>query len=169
MWNRSRLIVFLSPTQETVKHKLPAGGAGERIYILVLEEEDETVKCLTHFVERKRVTAASVSAIGAFRSATIAIFEFETKHYRTIPVEVQSEVLSMLGDVGVDESGRPSVHLRVVLSLSDGSTRGGHFLADHIQPALEFALRETPAELKRTHRPHLATALIDLTSYVSNF
>lgn len=116
-----------------------------------------------HFAEREDVTAASITAIGAFRSAMIAFFEFETKNYRKIQVDVQSEVLSMLGDVAVDDEGRASLHLHVVLGFSDGSTKGGHFLEGHVRPTLEVVVRETPADLRRRHRPDLGIALIDVS------
>ena len=145
-----------------MKHKLLASDAGERTFILVLEEGDEAFKCITGFVEKEDITAASVSAIGAFRSATIAFFEYETKNYSRIPVEVQSEVLSMLGDLAVDDEGKASPHLHVVLGFSDGSTRGGHFLEGHVRPTLEVVLRETPVDLRRRHRPDLGIALIDV-------
>jgi predicted DNA-binding protein with PD1-like motif len=147
-----------------MKHKLLASDAGERTFILVLDEGDEAFKCITSFAGRESVTAASITAIGAFRAATIAFFEFETRNYQKIPVEVQSEVLSLLGDVAVDDSGRASLHLHVVLGFSDGSTKGGHFLEGHVRPTLEVVLRETPAELKRSHRPDLGIALIDVDS-----
>ncbi|MEW9612591.1 PPC domain-containing DNA-binding protein [Shinella sp. S4-D37] len=145
-----------------MKHKLLASDADERTFILVLDEGDEAFKCITDFAERENVTAASITAIGAFRAATIAFFELDTKNYRKIPVEVQSEVLSMLGDIAVDDSGKASLHLHVVLGFSDGSTKGGHFLEGHVRPTLEVMLRETSAALKRTHRPDLGIALIDL-------
>ena len=145
----------------TVKHKLLASDAGERTFILVLDEGDEAFARIAAFAEENSVTAASITAIGAFRSATIAFFEYETKNYKKIPVEVQSEVLSMIGDVAVDDAGKTSLHLHVVLGFSDGSTKGGHFVTGHVRPTLEVILRETPADLRRRHRADLGIALID--------
>jgi predicted DNA-binding protein with PD1-like motif len=59
-----------------MKHKLLADDAGERTFILVLDEGDEAFGCITAFAERERMTAASITAIGALRAATIAFFEF---------------------------------------------------------------------------------------------
>lgn len=145
-----------------MKHKLLASEAGERTFILVLDEGDEAFRCIVDFAEREGVTSASITAIGAFRSATIAFFDFETKSYEKIPVAVQSEVLSMLGDIAIDDEGKASPHLHVVLGLSDGSTKGGHFLEGYVRPTLEVVLRETPADLRRKHRADLGIALIDL-------
>jgi len=146
-----------------MKHKLLAGdAAGERTFILVLDEADEAFRCITDFVRQENVTAASITAIGAFRSATIAFFDFETKSYGKIPVAVQSEVLSMIGDVAVDDDGKPGLHLHAVLGFPDGSTKGGHFLEGHVRPTLEVVLREAPAALRRRHRADLGIALIDI-------
>ena len=147
-----------------MKHELLASDAGERTFILILEEGDEAFKCICGFAERENITAASITAIGAFRAATIAFFEFETKNYARIPVEVQSEVLSLMGDIAVDDEGKASPHLHVVLGFADGSTKGGHFLEGHVRPTLEVVIRETPAKLRRRHRADLGIALIDINA-----
>lgn len=145
-----------------MKHKLLVEDAGERSFILVLEEGEEAFAVIRDFCEQNSIDAASITAIGAFRTAKIAFFEYQTRQYLQIPVEVQSEVLSMLGDIAVDDDGKASPHLHVVLGLSDGSTRGGHFMEGHVRPTLEVMLRETPARLRRRNRADLGIALIDL-------
>jgi Plants and Prokaryotes Conserved (PCC) domain len=70
-------------------------------------------------------------------------------------------VLSAIGDVAVDEDGRASLHVHVVLGLSDGTTRGGHFLSGIVWPTLEVVLTEAPATLRRRKRPELGIALVD--------
>ena len=145
-----------------MKHKLLVEDAGERSFILVLDEGEEAFATIRDFAGKNGIAAASITAIGAFRAARIAFFEFDTKTYAPIPVEVQSEVLSMIGDIAVDDEGKASLHLHVVLGLSDGTTRGGHFLEGHVHPTLEVMLRETPARLRRRKRPELGIALIDL-------
>jgi predicted DNA-binding protein with PD1-like motif len=40
--------------------------------------------------------------------------------------------------------------------------RGGHLLAWQVWPALEVIIREPPAEVRKTYRPELGVALIDL-------
>lgn len=144
-----------------MKHKLLASDAGERTFIVVLDEGDEAFASIAAFAERNNIAAASLTAIGAFREATIAFFEFETKSCRKIPVPEQSEVLSMIGDIAVDEEDRKSLHLHAVLGLSDGSKRGGHFMEGHVRPTLEVVVRETPAHLRRRKKLDLGIALID--------
>ena len=71
--------------------------------------------------------------------------------------------LSLLGDIATGDDGKPSLHMHAVLGLSDGTTRGGHFLKGIVRPTLEVTIVETPARLRRRKRPELGIALIDLS------
>ena len=68
-------------------------------------------------------------------------------------------MLSAIGDVAVGDDGNASLHVHIVLGLSDGSTRGGHLLEGKVRPTLEVALAEAPSTLRRRkkggsrHRP----------------
>jgi uncharacterized protein len=107
---------------------------------------------------KEQFSAASLTALGAFSEATVGWFDLAGKTYRRIPVAQQCEVLSALGDIAIDDSGKPSLHVHVVLGLSDGSTRGGHLLEGFVRPTLEVTLVETPAHLRRKKRPELGIA-----------
>jgi len=72
-----------------------------------------------------------------------------------------ARLLSLVGDIAVAADG-PKVHAHVVLGLKDGSVRGGHFLAGDVWPTLEVVVREAPATLRKTSRPEIGLALIDL-------
>ncbi|MGQ8631134.1 PPC domain-containing DNA-binding protein [Agrobacterium sp. DE0009] len=143
-----------------MKSRLLAGGA-ERTFILVIEPEEEAFEAIKRFAKRENINAASVTAIGAFSTATLAFFDLASKEYKEIPVSAQSEVLSMLGDIVLDENDTPNPHLHVVLGFADGSTRGGHFLKGMVRPTLEVVIRETPAELRRSYSKDFGIALID--------
>ena len=101
---------------------------------------------------------------GAFSEAVVGWFDPASKEYREIRVAQQREVLSALGDIAVDDDGKPSLHVHVVLGLSDGSTRGVHLLEGLERPTIEVTLVETPAHLRRKKRPELGIALIDLAA-----
>ncbi|MFA1678138.1 PPC domain-containing DNA-binding protein, partial [Rhizobium mongolense] len=103
-----------------------------------------------------------LTAIGAFRSATLGFFEFATKNYKEIPVEEQTEVLSAIGDIAIGDDGKASLHMHVVLGRSDGATRGGHFIKGTVHPTLEIIIRESAVGFRRRKREDLGIALIDL-------
>lgn len=135
-------------------------GKGETL-IVVLDDGEEAFSALHEFARREGVSAASLTAIGAFSRATVGWFDFASKSYKEIAVDEQCEVLSAIGDVAVGDDGKASLHVHVVLGLSDGSTRGGHLLKGTVHPTLEVVLTETPARLRRRKRPDLGIALID--------
>lgn len=147
-----------------MKSKLVGESGGERTFVLILDPGEEAFSTITGFAERKDVGAASLTALGAFSRATVGWFDLGNKAYRKIPVAEQCEVLSAIGDIALDDDGKPSLHIHVVLGLSDGSTRGGHLLEGFVSPTLEVTLVEMPAHLRRKKRPELGIALIDLTS-----
>src|SRR6267154_5549323 len=144
-----------------MKSQLVAGEPVGQIRIVILDSGEEAFVTLTRFANEARITAASITAIGAFGRATIGWFDFAAKTYKTIEVNEQCEVLSAIGDVAVGDDGKASLHIHIVLGLSDGSTRGGHLLAGTVRPTLEVVLTEVPSKLRRKKRADLGIALID--------
>ena len=105
--------------------------------------------------------AARFTAIGAFAEATLGYFDWQSKEYRKIPIREQVEVLSLVGDIAL-EDGEPKLHAHVVLGRSDGTTRGGHLLEAHVRPTLEVMLVESPEHLHKEHDRESGLALIRL-------
>jgi uncharacterized protein len=118
--------------------------------VLVLDSGEEAFSSLQSFAREAGITAASLTAIGAFERATVGWFDFSKKTYKEIAMDEQCEVLSAIGDVAIGDDGRASLHVHIVLGLSDGSTRGGHLLGGTVHPTLEVVLTETPARLRRS-------------------
>jgi predicted DNA-binding protein with PD1-like motif len=133
---------------------------GERTFVLVFDKGDEAVARLESFAREHEVTAARFTGIGAFGDATLGYFDRARRDYAEIPVSEQVEVLSLLGDVAV-EDGEPKVHAHVVLGRSDANALGGHLLEAHVWPTLEVVLDESPAHLRKRSDRESGLALID--------
>jgi predicted DNA-binding protein with PD1-like motif len=129
-------------------------------WALVFAKGDDPVSQLERFAREQRLSAASFTAIGAFSGAVLGYFDRERRAYDEIPVDEQVEVLSLVGDVAVDE-GEPKVHAHVVLGKRDATAVGGHLLRAHVWPTLELVLIESPAKLRKRHDPETGLALID--------
>ena len=112
---------------------------------------------LKELASRERLTAAQFSAIGAFAEAELAYFDWEKKEYQPIPVKEQVEVAAMLGDVAVDDEGRPALHAHLVLGRRDGGALAGHLVEATVRPTLEVVVTEAPRHLHR--RKDKATGL----------
>jgi uncharacterized protein len=141
-------------------------GADEeaQVHVVILDTGEEAFAALTRFANEAGISAASLTAIGAFERATVGWFDMASKSYRKIEVNEQCEVLSAIGDVAIGDDGKPSLHVHIVLGLADGSTRGGHLMAGTVRPTLEVVMTEVPSTLRRRKRPELGIALIDLGS-----
>jgi predicted DNA-binding protein with PD1-like motif len=142
-----------------VKSKLLHEDGG-RTFVLVFEKGDGAMAGLHSFARDHGLTAARFTAIGGFSDAKLGYFDRERKDYAEIDVREQVEVLSLLGDVAV-EDGDARVHAHVVLGRSDGSALGGHLLEGHVWPTLEVVLDESPAHLRKRSDPETGLALID--------
>lgn len=116
--------------------------------------------CLKRFVEREKIEAAQFSAIGAFRSAVLAFFDWETKSYQRIPLDEQAEVAALTGDVAYGPDERPSLHIHCVVGCRGGRAIAGHLLKGHVRPTLEVVLTDSPVHLRKRHDPESGLALI---------
>lgn len=140
-----------------MKTKLLARQGGEA-HALIFETGDEVISSLTEFARRNSIRAASFTGIGAFKSAMLAYFDWETKEYEKLPVNEQVEVLVLAGDIAW-KGDEPVAHVHVVLGKRDGSTCGGHLCEAIVRPTLELVLTEAGA-LKRRLDPQSGLALI---------
>jgi predicted DNA-binding protein with PD1-like motif len=97
-------------------------------FALIFETGDEITEGLKSFAVEQKLNDASFKAIGALSRAKLGWFDWEEKKYKTATaLEEQVELLSMIGDIAL-EDGEPQVHAHVVVSKSDGSAHGGHLL-----------------------------------------
>jgi uncharacterized protein len=145
-----------------MKSSLVWENAGERTFVLVLDPGDEAFAAISEFAGRENLRGASLTALGAFERAKLGWFDMDKKQYRHIEVDQQCELLSAVGDIAEGDDGSASLHLHVVLGLSDGSTKGGHLLQATVRPTMEVTVVETPVHLRRKKRPDLGIALISL-------
>ena len=131
-----------------------------RTYAVVLATGDEAMSSLTTFASEQHLQGSHFTAIGAFSTVVVAYFDWKEKKYRNIQIDEQVEVLSLVGDVSVDQ-GKPKVHAHVVVGKSDASAHGGHLIKATVRPTLEIVITETPRHLHRRFDPESGLALID--------
>lgn len=143
-------------------HSKILNDAPEKTYVLILETGEEVVSQIQRFAKENNLNASRFTAIGAFSSATLGYFEWTQKDYEKIAVNEQTEVLSLIGDIALQD-GEAKIHAHVVLGKRDGSAHGGHLLEAYVRPTLEVTLTESPGYLKRTLDAESGLALIDLT------
>jgi hypothetical protein len=148
---------------EIVKSALLVEHDGLRTFVLVCETGDEAMRALTSFAAEHRLGGSHFTAIGAFSSAVVAYFDWSSKDYRHVRIDEQVEVLSLVGDVTV-ENDKPKVHAHVVVGKADATAHGGHLIEGRVRPTLEVVITEAPRHLKRRLDPRSGLALIDPTA-----
>ena len=136
-----------------MQSKLLHEAGGKRTFAVILQKGDEAMRCLQDFAAKERLGGAQVTAIGALSSAKLAFFDWETKQYRPIPVE-------LIGDIAVGPDGKPSIHVHAVLGRRDGTALAGHLQAGHVRPTLEIIITESPVHLCKVKDPESGLALI---------
>jgi uncharacterized protein len=148
---------------EVMKTALLSEHEGLRTFVVVCETGDEAMQALTSFAVEHRLGGSQFTAIGAFSTAVVAYFDWPSKQYRNVSIDEQVEVLSLVGDVTV-EQGKPKVHAHVVLGKADATAHGGHLIEGMVRPTLEVVITEAPRHLQRRRDPDSGLALIDPAS-----
>jgi predicted DNA-binding protein with PD1-like motif len=144
-----------------MRSKLLDRSNGSATYAIILDSGEEALSTLQEFVEREEISAAHFSAIGAFSSATLKYFDWNSKTYQDNPIDEQVEVASLIGDVALCPTGAPTLHVHTVLGRSDGTALAGHLGKGVVRPTLEIVLTESPAHLRKKFDPETGLALID--------
>ena len=67
-----------------MNRKIVSKDRGGLIQVVVLDSGEEALATLTRFANEAKITAASLTAIGAFEKATVGWFDFATKSYKKI-------------------------------------------------------------------------------------
>jgi predicted DNA-binding protein with PD1-like motif len=145
-----------------VRAKLLRDGHA-RVHALVFDVGDEAITTLTSFAQERGIEAAHFTAIGAFREAVIAFFDWDSRSYEEIPVDEPVEVAAMTGNVA-RKDGAVKVHAHVVLGRRDGSAFAGHLVSGRVRPTLELTLVEERAQLMRTIDDESTLPLLELRS-----
>ncbi len=116
-------------------------GGGRRSWALVFETDDRVVETLEAFAREHDVRGGHLRALGGFREATLAYFDWDEKAYQEIPIEEQVEVAALVGDVARKaEDDAVEVHIHCVLGRKGGAAVAGHLMEARVRPTLELFL-----------------------------
>ena len=122
--------------------------ASPRRFLVVFDKGDDFLGTLRAFATSQAIRGGFITALGAFSAATVAYWNPATKEYERIEVAEQVEVLSLVGDIGVD-GAETKIHAHATLGRRYGATIGGHVLAATVFPTLEMNLVDYGAAVVR--------------------
>jgi uncharacterized protein len=137
---------------------------GSKEYALILASGDEVWPALADFARAENVTAARFTAIGAVRDPEFGWFDPAQHKYKAMRLrDEQGEVLSLVGDIGLNPKGEPVVHTHVVFGRTDGGTFGGHLIGATTSPTLEVFITTFAQRLDKKANAQTGLQLFDLS------
>src|SRR5450631_2731074 len=107
-----------------MKYRLLSEHDGIKEFTLIFAKGDEVLSGVSDFVKQQKVGSARFTAIGALQSAKTAWFDLAKKSYKVNIINKQSELVSLIGDIGLYE-GTPTVHAHFSVGFETGSVEGG--------------------------------------------
>ena len=110
-------------------------------YVLSLDNHVRIAEALAAFCEEKKVTAGTVSGIGAISSATFRFLDPATKQYVDKTFDEQMEITNLTGNISVKD-GKPYLHLHVTAGRRDYTCVGGHLLDARVNGACELVVED---------------------------
>jgi uncharacterized protein len=140
--------------------KLIQEQQGQKTIAIIFDKGDEFISRLTEFAKRQKLAGSHFTAIGAFSGVTLGYFDRNKMEYQQIPLNEQVEVLSLTGNIALDND-EPKVHAHVVVGRFDATTRGGHIMEAYVWPTLEVIVVEEPKHLQRKTDEETGLALVD--------
>lgn len=139
---------------------LTSDRASVRRWMLVCDIGDDPYAAITSFAADESLSAASVSAIGALSRVTYGWFDPDAKDYERTTLDEQVEVTSLVGNITRND-GEAFLHAHITVTSRQLGAVGGHLFGGRVEPTLEVVVTESPATLRRSHRPEIGLALID--------
>lgn len=128
-------------------------------YLLVLKAGQPLIASLTAFMEKERLSGASLSGIGAVKNVEVAYYDIQAQKYKYHTFKPSMEVLSLNGNMGYFQN-KPIVHAHVALADSSYTVHGGHVKEAEVSLILEIFITPTSKPITRewnTKFPELRT------------
>jgi len=113
-----------------------------RTFKVTFSTGDELLSGLTELATKNHISAAYITGLGGFTTATLGWGDPPRGAFKKIAVDQKCELVSLTGNISLRD-GKPYVHLHAVVAYSDGSTKAGHLIDAHVNPIAEIFVVET--------------------------
>ena len=133
----------------------------ENLIIVRLDIDDEILESIKTICENENVKSAVIHAIGAVKSADIALFDFASKEYKENSFNEFMELLSLEGNV-TKMNKETYIHLHASLGNEKGQALGGHLKRAVIGATCEMFIETLPYEIKRIKDEETGLNIFDI-------
>jgi predicted DNA-binding protein with PD1-like motif len=117
--------------------------AAAHIFEVRFSAGDEILSGLYDLVAKHHITSGHITGIGGLApGALLGWGDPDVGGFRKIEIKDKTEIVSLIGDIS-QRNGEPYVHVHMIVSSADGSTKAGHLLEAHIAPLGEITVVAT--------------------------
>lgn len=120
----------------------------ENIFIVRLDAGEEILSSLTELCSQEKITAGTISGIGAANYADIGLYEVAKRKYHGNILEEEMEIASLNGNISRKE-GKVYLHLHAAFANKQGQIFGGHLRSARISATAEIYIHTVPAKIER--------------------
>ena len=120
-----------------------------RYLIVRVKHDSDIINFLTDVANRKKITAATFTAIGALKKAKLGFYDQKKHEYLENKLRTPQEIASCIGNISIRED-KAFVHAHAVLADREGNTKAGHLLEGKVFAA-EVHLTELKGEVVRKY------------------
>ncbi len=120
----------------------------ENIFIVRLDVGEEILSSLTELCSQEKITAGTISGIGAANYADIGLYEVAKRKYHGTILEEEMEIASLNGNISRKE-GKVYLHLHAAFANKQGQIFGGHLRSARISATAEIYIHTVPAKIER--------------------
>lgn len=126
-----------------------------------LDIDDEIIASLEIICKESNIKSARIHAIGAVKSATVAMFDFAKGDYNENSLDRFMELLSLEGNV-TQMNGETYIHLHAVFGDCDGKAFGGHLKKAVIGATCEMFIEPLENTVSRVKEEKTGLNIFDI-------
>ena len=121
--------------------------------IIRLDKGDEIFSSIKEFAKSEKITAASVSGIGATDNMEIGVYDLEKGCYVRRRFSGNREILALVGNISVMDG--EYVHLHITTQGQEDYAVGGHLFNAVVSMTAEIFVNVLDYELNRAYDPEV--------------
>ncbi|MEM0271145.1 MAG: DNA-binding protein [Thermoprotei archaeon] len=120
---------------------MPVGALG-RVVVFGLKPQEDVLPRILSVAQERSIDYALVQAIGTLSRVVLGYYDGETKKYVTKELEDHLELVSCLGSLAKDSSGKQVLHLHASVADRQMNVLGGHLIEARVGYLVEVYLNE---------------------------
>ena len=106
-------------------------------YVVILDKGESIINSLQRLITDLNVHGFFIG-LGAIKDPVVAYYDISSKTYIKKEFKGEFELVSLIGNLGMDESGNPIVHAHVAFADKDYKLYGGHLIDGKVAVTLEL-------------------------------